>query len=115
MLRAWNAQNDVLGGLYPGIASLSHFQSPFYAHILSLNVTNEHDMYTVSGLKCSATPIGIGWEVTPTSTAPANIDRQATSNANIWQTGNTSATPIMIACYTSSLHVSSGRNVLTFT
>ena len=55
VLRAWNAQNDVLGGLYPGIASLAHFQSQFYAHILSLNVTNEHDMYTVSGLNCSAT------------------------------------------------------------
>jgi hypothetical protein len=54
VLRAWNAQNDVLGGLYPGIASLAHYQSQFYAHILSLNVTNEHDIYTVSGLNCSA-------------------------------------------------------------
>ena len=115
VLRAWNAQNDVLGGLYPGIASLAHFQSQFYAHILSLNVTNEHDMYTVSGLNCSATPISIAWEVAGTSAAPANIDRQATSNGNIWATGATNATPIMIACYTSSLHVSSGRNVLTFT
>jgi hypothetical protein len=49
VLRAWNSQNDVLGGLYPGIQSLAHFQSQFYAHVLSLNVTNEHDMYTVSG------------------------------------------------------------------
>ena len=63
MLRAWNAQNDVLGGLYPGIQSLAHYQSQFYAHVLSLNVTNEHDMYTVSGLNCSATPISIAWEV----------------------------------------------------
>ena len=115
VLRAWNAQNDVLGGLYPGIASLAHFQSQFYAHILSLNVTNEHDMYTVSGLNCSATPISIAWEVQATSAAPANIDRQATSNGNIWATGATNATPIMIACYTSSLHVSAGRSVLTFT
>ena len=115
VLRAWNAQNDVLGGLYPGIASLAHFQSQFYSHILSLNVTNEHDIYTVSGLNCSATPISIAWEVAGTSAAPANIDRQATSNGNIWQTGNTSATPIMIACYTSRLEISAGRNVLTFT
>ena len=115
VLRAWNAQNDVLGGLYPGIASLAHFQSQFYAHILSLNVTNEHDMYTVSGLNCSATPISIAWEVAGTSAAPANIDRQATSNGNIWATGATSATPIMIACYTSRLEISAGRNVLTFT
>jgi len=115
VLRAWNAQNDVLGGLYPGIASLAHFQSQFYAHILSLNVTNEHDMYTVSGLNCSATPISIAWEVAGTSAAPANIDRQATSNGNIWATGATNATPIMIACYTSRLEISAGRNVLTFT
>ena len=115
VLRAWNAQNDVLGGLYPGIASLAHFQSQFYAHILSLNVTNEHDIYTVSGLNCSATPISIAWEVAGTSAAPANIDRQATSNGNIWATGATSATPIMIACYTSRLEISAGRNVLTFT
>jgi hypothetical protein len=115
VLRAWNAQNDVLGGLYPGIASLAHFQSQFYAHILSLNVTNEHDLYTVSGLNCSATPISIAWEVTPTSAAPANIDAQATSNGNIWKTSATSATPIMIACYTSRLEISSGRQVLTFT
>jgi hypothetical protein len=115
VLRAWNNQNDVLGGLYPGIASLAHFQSQFYAHILSLNVTNEHDMYTVSGLNCSATPISIAWEVTGSSAAPANIDAQATSNGNIWKTGNTSATPVMIACYTSRLEISSGRQILTYT
>ncbi len=59
VLRAWNSQNDVLGGLYPGIQSLAHYQSQFYAHVLSLNVTNEHAMYTVSGLNSSATPISI--------------------------------------------------------
>jgi hypothetical protein len=115
VLRAWNSQNDVLGGLYPGIASLAHFQSQFYSHILSLNVTNEHDLYTVSGLNCSATPISIAWEVTGTSSAPANIDKQATSNGNIWATGNTSATPVMIACYTSRLEISAGRQILTYT
>ncbi len=115
VLRAWNNQNDVLGGLYPGIASLAHYQSQFYAHILSLNVTNEHDMYTVSGLNCSATPISISWEVQGTSAAPANIDAQSTSNGNIWKTSNTSATPVMIACYTSRLEVSAGRQILTFT
>jgi len=115
VLRAWNSQNDVLGGLYPGIQSLAHYQSQFYAHVLSLNVTNEHEQYTVSGLNCSATPISIGWEITPTSAVPSNIDKQATSNGNIWATGATNATPIMIACYTSALHVSAGRNILTYT
>jgi hypothetical protein len=59
VLRAWNSQNDVLGGLYPGIQSLAHYQSQFYAHVLSLNVTNEHDMYTVSGLNCSVLPLSV--------------------------------------------------------
>ena len=74
-------------------------------------------MYTVSGLNCSATPISIAWEVQGTSAAPANIDAQATSNGNIWRTGttNTNATPIMIACYTSRLEISAGRQILTFT
>ena len=115
VLRAWNNQNDVLGGLYPGIASLGHYQSQFYSHILSLNVTNEHDLYCVSGVNCSASPMSIAWEVTGTSTAPANIDNQATSNGNIWATGKTSATPIMIACYTSRLEISAGRQILTYT
>ena len=115
VLRAWNGHNDTLGGLYPGIASLAHYQSQFYAHILSLNVTNEHDMYTVSGLNSSATAISIAWEVTGSSSAPANIDNQATSNGNIWKTSNYNATPLMIACYTSRLEISAGRNILTYT
>ena len=114
VLRAFNTQNDTLGGLYPGIQSLYHYQTQFYSHILSLNVTTEHDMYTVSGLNCSATPISIGWEVQPSSNI-TGVEQQATSNGNIWQTSNTSATPVMIALYTSRLEISAGRNILTFT
>ena len=72
-------------------------------------------MYTVSGLNCSATPISISWEVTGTSSAPANTDNQSTSNGNIWKTSNYNATPLMIACYTSRLEISAGRNILTYT
>jgi hypothetical protein len=115
VLRAWNNQTDILGGLYPGIQSLAHYQSQFYAHILSLNVTNEHDMYTVSGLNCSSTPISIAWDVTGTSAQPANVDKQAASNGNIWANGAYGATPVMIACYTSRLEVSAGRNIQTYT
>ncbi len=57
-------------------------------------------MYTVLGLNCSPTPISIGWEVQGTSAAPASINRPATSNGDIWATGATNATPVMIACYT---------------
>jgi hypothetical protein len=72
-------------------------------------------MYTVSGLNCSATPISIASEVTGTSSQPANIDKQATSNGNIWANSAYNATPIMIACYTSRLEVSAGRNIQTYT
>ncbi len=114
VLRAFNSQCDTLGGLYPGIQSLYHYQSQFYSHILSLNVTTEHDMYTVSGLNCSATPISIAWEVSPSSSA-ANIESQATNNGNLFKTGASNATPVMIACFTSRLEISAGRNILTFT
>ena len=72
-------------------------------------------MHTVSGLNGSATPISIAWEVTGTSSAPANIDNQATSNGNIWKTSSYNATPSMIACYTSRLEISAGRQILTYT
>ena len=116
VLRAFNSQNDTLGGLYPGILSLAHYQSQFYAHILSLNVTTEHEMYTVSGLNCSATPISIAWEVTGSANC-ANFESQGTSNGNLFKTGsnNQNATPVLIACYTSHLEVSAGRNIITIT
>ncbi len=87
-----DAQNDLLGGLYPGMQSLSHCQSQFYAHVLSLNGTIEHDIHTVSGFICSATPISIAWEVQGVSTALANRDKQATNNGYIWATGASSST-----------------------
>ena len=120
ILRAWNNQTDLLGGVYEGIQSLAHYQTQFYGHILSLNVTNEHDMYTVSGLNCSATPISISWEISGTGGSGgtgvlANIDKAATSNGNLFQTGNYNTTPVLYACYTSCLAVSSGHNVITYT
>ena len=120
ILRAWNNQTDLLGGVYEGIQSLAHYQTQFYGHILSLNVTNEHDMYTVSGLNCSATPISISWEISGTGGSGgtgvlANIDKAATSNGNLFQTSNYNTTPVLYACYTSCLAISSGHNVITYT
>ena len=119
ILRAWNNQNDLLGGVYEGIQSLAHYQTQFYGHILSLNVTNEHDLYTVSGLNASATPISISWEATGTGGTGAtgvllNIDKAATSNGNLFQTSNYNTTPVLYACYTSRLEVSAGRNIITY-
>ena len=63
LLMALNSETDLLDGVYEGIQSLAHYQTEFYGHISSLNVTNEHDMYTVSGWNCSATPISISWGI----------------------------------------------------
>ena len=116
MLKAFNTQNDVLGGCHPGLTGIPAFRDTYYTHVHALNVTGETDtVYTVSGLDCSANLILIAWEVTGTSSAPANIDKQATSNGNIWANNAYSATPIMIACYTSRLEVSAGRNIQTYT
>ena len=69
-------------------------------------------MYTVSGINCSATPMSIAWEVSPSgSGSVANIESQATANGNIWETGKTNANPLMIACFTSNLNVGLGRNI----
>ena len=120
ILRAWNNQNDLLGGVYEGIQSLAHYQTQFYSHILSLNVTNEHDLYTVSGLNASATPISISWEITGSGGTGgtgvlANIDKASTSNGNLFQTSNYNTTPVLFACYTSRLEISSGRNIVSYT
>ena len=70
----------------------------------------------MSGLNCSATPISIAWEVAGSgSGTTANYERAGTSNGHIWQTGNITATPVMIAAYTSRLEVSVGRNVIMYT
>ncbi len=71
-------------------------------------------MHTLSGLNCSATPFRIAWELQGTSAAPANIDKQATSNDNIWAACATIVTPVMIACNTSRLEISARRQILTF-
>ena len=39
VLRAFNTQNDTLGGFHEGLTSLAAFQDTYYAHILTLNVT----------------------------------------------------------------------------
>ncbi len=40
-----------------------------------MGMSNEHDIYTVSGLNCCATPISNAWEVQEMNAAPANMDQ----------------------------------------
>ena len=54
--KAFNTQNDTLGGFHEGLTGIPAFQDTYYAHILSLNATRENDIYTVSGLDASTLP-----------------------------------------------------------
>jgi hypothetical protein len=110
VLKAFNTQADTLGGVYPGIQSIAHYQDTFYAHILSMNVSGEKDMYTVSGLNSSEIPISIGWEVTGGDDI-SNVD--VGTNGIFADTSTTSCIPILYACYSSHLEVLAGRNVIT--
>ena len=45
VLRAFNTQNDTLGGFHEGLTGLAAFQDTYYAHILTLNASGENDIY----------------------------------------------------------------------
>ncbi len=62
VLRAFNTQNDTLGGFHEGLTSLAAFQETYYAHILTLNVPGENDCFTISGLDASTLPTQVSWE-----------------------------------------------------
>ena len=106
VLRHFNIQNDTVSGVHPMYQNLNQFLRYGYAHILSLNVSGEDkDPYTVSGIDTDAVPINIQWQTTASTVAPAND--------GIWGIVNAAYTtsPVLIACYTSHLQISNGRQV----
>jgi hypothetical protein len=106
VLRHFNIQNDTVSGVHPMYQNLNQFLRYGYAHILSLNVSGEDkDPYTVSGIDTDAVPINIQWQTTASAVAPAND--------GVWGIVNAAytASPVLIACYTSHLEISSGRQV----
>jgi hypothetical protein len=107
VLRAFNTQNDVLGGFHEGLTGLAAFQDTYYAHILTLNATGENDIYTVSGLDSSTLPCQISWEYTGGEDATS-----ATFN-DIYGTNNTIHTPLIIAVYSSHLDIMANRQIIT--
>ena len=107
VLRAFNTQNDVLGGFHEGLTGLAAFQDTYYAHILTLNATGENDIYTVSGLDSSTLPCQISWEYTGGEDATS-----ATFN-DIYGTNNTIHTPLIIAVYSAHLDIMANRQIIT--
>jgi hypothetical protein len=99
----FNIQNDVQGGMYPGIASLQHFIDTFYGDLISLNMSGEGaDVFTVSGINSSQGPINIEWYVNSTATA---VDGTLiVNNAD-------TCIPYLIAGYSSHINIRGGRQI----
>jgi len=109
VLRAFNSQNDMVGGLYKGCCSLNHFRSQFFAHILKLSAQTENDAYTVSGVNCMENSLDITWETTGGDPDMTNPDTR------LLPAGNTGAIPVIIACYSSHIDISANRNIVYYT
>ena len=107
VLRAFNTQNDTLGGFHEGLTSLAAFQDTYYAHILTLNATGENDIYTVSGLDSSTLPCQISWEYV------GGEDATSAANTSIYGTDNTIHTPLIIAVYSAHLDIMANRQIIT--
>ena len=107
VLKAFNTQNDTLGGLHEGLTGIPAFQDTYYAHILSLNANGENDIYTVSGLDASTLPTQISWEYI------GGEDVTNATNPNIYGTDNTIHTPLIIAVYSAHLDVMANRQIIT--
>ncbi len=107
LLQHFNSHQDTISGMYPGINSLGAFRECFYAHVLSLNIPGENDMYTVSGLDTQETPAVIEWRVESSEyTIPA-------AGLNPLHVANGTCTPYLIAAYNSHLEIKAGRVVST--
>jgi hypothetical protein len=107
VLRAFNTQNDVLGGFHEGLTGLPAFQDTYYAHILSLNASGENDIYTVSGLDASTLPTQISWEYI------GGEDVTNATNTSIYGTDNTIHTPLIIAVYSAHFDIMANRQIIT--
>ena len=100
-------QNDTLGGFHEGLTGLPAFQDTYYAHILSLNVSGENDVFTVSGLDSSTLSTQISWEYI------GGEDVTNATHPSIYGTDNTIHTPLIIAVYSSHLDIMANRQIIT--
>jgi len=99
----FNIQNDVNGGMYPGIASIQHFIDTFYGDLISLNVSGENsDIFSVSGINSSQGPINIEWYVNSTTTP---------RDGTLIQNDADTCIPYLIAGYSSHINIKGGRQI----
>ena len=110
VLKAFGSKNDTLGGIYPGLKNLADYQNCFYGHVLSLQDVDEQEVYTVSGLNSSNQPVSIEWTYAGGEDVTGGTDA---NNIETYKSGN--CMPIVIACYSSHVDITVGRNVQLFT
>ena len=102
LLNHFNIQQNVDGGMYPGIASLNHFITQFYADLISLNVSGEgSDIFTASGINTNQGPINIEWYVNANALTGATEFTPAAGNC----------LPYLIAGYSSHIEIRGGRQI----
>ena len=106
VLRHFNIQNDVLGGIHPSIKSIPQFNKYAFAHILSLNIPGETDMYTVSGLNTEEIPVNIAWETKSNTAFIADPTWGITAGAGV------TCLPVLIAGYSSHIEIKKNRNII---
>ena len=103
LLNHFNIQQNVDGGMYPGIQSLSHFVDTFYGDLISLNVTGEgSDIFTASGVNTQQGPINIEWYVNATTLNYAS-DRTPIGTERVL--------PYLIAGYSSHIEIRGGHQI----
>jgi len=107
VLRAFNTQNDTLGGFHEGLTGLPAFTDTYYAHILTLNVPGENDIYCVSGLDASTLPTQVSWEYV------GGEDATTPTKSSIYGTDNTIHTPLIIAVHSAHLDIMANRQIIT--
>ncbi|MFM7978704.1 MAG: hypothetical protein ACKPKO_05260, partial [Candidatus Fonsibacter sp.] len=64
LLQHFNVHQDTISGMHPCINSLGAFREHSYASIVSLNIPEKSDIYTLSGWNTDQQPAQIEWTVT---------------------------------------------------
>jgi len=106
LLQHFNIHQDTISGMHPCINSLGAFREHSYASIVSLNVPEKSDVYTISGWDTDQQPAQIEWIVTSEQYTDPATGLQVLSDA-------TNCLPYLICAYTSHLDIKAGR-IITY-
>jgi len=104
LLQHFNVHQDTISGMHPCINSLGAFREHSYASIVSLNIPEKSDIYTLSGWNTDQQPAQIEWTVTSSAYTDPATGLQVLTNTD-------NCLPYLICAYTSHLDIKAGRVV----